>query len=85
MPVERGQRDADGDAEGAADEAEEQAEGGGEAGGAGAGGEGEGEALWVQCDDCGKWRRLPMGCEAPDEDAAWSWQVPKESNQGSVQ
>jgi hypothetical protein len=32
-------------------------------------------ALWVCCDDCGKWRRLPVGTEAPSEEAAWACQM----------
>ena len=29
------------------------------------------EAVWVQCEKCEKWRRLPVGCSAPDEETPW--------------
>ena len=29
------------------------------------GGGGGAEDVWVACDDCGKWRRLPDGCAPP--------------------
>ena len=29
------------------------------------------EALWVQCETCDKWRRLPQGAPPPSEDASW--------------
>ena len=74
VPVERGgQRDEEPEDDEGAEEAAEQCE------------DAEGEALWVQCDDCGKWRKLPAGCEAPDEDAAWSCPLNPDQSRASCE
>tara|TARA_B110001452_G_scaffold254477_1_gene246097 strand:- start:2192 stop:2794 length:603 start_codon:yes stop_codon:yes gene_type:complete len=70
--VHEGERDSDdegvgeGEGEGEGEVAAERA-----GRGASAWREWQGETRWVQCERCDKWRRLPPGCAAPEDDEAW--------------